>query len=226
MDIKTIILKGRRWVWIPIVLAIFTAAAGWTYASRIVPTPFAVVKLITLDTDRAAIFGMEMTLDEVVVSRRMATELMGIINSSRVTGLAARYLSEIGHEIHYSALAGMTKIEPETQGSGILILTVTARNPAFVVDAANMMALAFVDTIYEYTGTVYVSILDYAERVSYTAGGNRTMYGAAGAIGGAVIGAVIIYILILSDNRIKTIEDVKRINGVSKVSIIPLHHIK
>jgi len=226
MDIKTIILKGRRWLWIPVVLTILGAAAGWAYASRIVPRPFAKVTLISIDTDRAAIFGMEMSLDEVVVSRRVATELMGIISSSRVTTLASQYLSRFGHDVPVGALASMTTIEPETQGSSILILTVTASDPALVIDAANAMALAFVDTLYEYTGTVYVSILDYAERVSYTAGGNKTLYGSAGTIGGAAIGAVIIYILILSDNRIKTIEDVKRINGVTKVSIIPLHRIK
>jgi len=226
MDIKTILLKGRRWLWLPVVLTVIGAAAGWTYASRIVPSPYAVVTLISLDIDRAAVFGMEMSLEEVVVSRRMATELMGIIKSSRVTRLASRYLSDGGYNLPYGVLASMTTIEPETQGSGILILKVSAYNPALVIDAANAMAIAFVDTLYEYTGTVYVSVLDYADRVYYTAGGNRTLYGGAGAIGGAAIGAVIIYLLILSDNRIKTIEDVKRINGVSKVSIIPLHHIK
>jgi len=226
MDIKTIILKGRRWLWIPVVLTVLCATAGMMYAGRIVPRPYATVTLISLDIDRSAIFGVEMTLDEVVVSRRMATELMGIINSSRVTLLASRILSENGHEIHYGALAGMTKIEPETPGSGILKLTVTAGNPALVIDAANAMAIAFVDTLYEYTGTVYVSILDYADRVYYTAGGSRSMYGTVGIICGVAVGAIIVYILILSDNRIKTIEDVKRIEGVSKVSIIPLHRIK
>jgi len=226
MDIKTIILKGRRWFWIPVVLTVLCAAAGVMYAGRIIPRPYATVTLISLDIDRSAIFGVEMTLEEVVVSRRMATELMGIINSSRVTLLASRILSENGHDIHYRALANMTTIEPESLGAGILILTVTGGNPASVVDAANAMAIAFVDTLYEYTGTVYVSILDYADRVYYTAGGSRTMYGTVGIICGAAVGAIIVYILILSDNRIKTIEDVKRINSVARVSIIPLHHIK
>jgi len=226
VDIKSLILKGKRWLWIPVALTVLCAAAGWVYASRRVPTPFATVTLISLDTDRAAIFGMEMSLEDVVVSRRMATELLGIINSSRVTVLASRYLSEMGHDVNYNALAGMTNIEPEANYSSILKLTVTSRDPALVVDAANAMAIAFADTLYEYTGTVYVSVLDWADRVYYTAGGNKTMYAAVGAIGGVAIGAVIIYILVLSDNRIKTIEDVKRINGVARVSIIPLHHIK
>jgi len=226
MDIKTIFLKAKRWLWIPIMLTIIGGAAGVFYASSIVPRPSATVTLITLDIDRAALFGMEMTLDEVVVSRRVATELMGIIKSSRVTRLASQYLSEMGYDIHYASLAGMTSIQPEETTPGILKLTVTAGNPALVIDAANTMADAFVDTLYEYTGTVYVSVLDYAERVFYTGGRSRTTYGATGIIGGASIGAVIIYLLIMSDNRIKTIEDVKRVTGVTKVSIIPLHHIK
>jgi len=226
MDIKSIILKGKRWLWIPVALTLIGGVAGIAFARTIIPRPYAVVTLITLDIDRAALFGLEMTLDEVVVSRRVATELMGIIKSSRVTRLAARYLSEFGHDVHYSSLAGMTRMEPEEPNSGILKLTVTGRDPALVIDAANAMATAFVDTLYEYTGTVYASVLDDADRIYYTAGGSRSMYGAAGGIGGGAIGLVIIYILLLLDNRIKTIEDVKRIKGVSKVSIIPLHNIK
>jgi len=226
MDIRAIILKGKRWIWIAMALALAGGVAGWIYAGRIVPTPFAVVTLISIDTDRAAIFGMEMTLDEVIISRRIATELMGIISSSRVTRLAARYLSESGHNVHYRTLAGMTSLTQEALNSSILRLRVTSYDPGLVVDAANAMAIAFVDTLYEYTGAVYVSVLDYADRISYTGGGNKTMYGAAGATGGGVIGAIIIYIMILSDHRIKTIEDVKRIKGVTRVSIIPLHDIK
>jgi len=226
MDIRAIFLKGKRWLWIPVALTLIGGIAGIAFARTIVPKPYAIATLITLDIDRAALFGMEMTLDEVVVSRRVATELLGIIKSSRVTRLASRYLSNLGHDVPYSALASMTTIEPESLNSSILVLRVSTYNPALVVDAANAMAIAFVETVYEYTGTVYVSILDEAERVSYTAGGSRSTYGAAGGIGGGVIGLVIIYILILSDNRIKTIEDVKRIIGVSKVSIIPLHNIK
>ena len=226
MDIKTIILKGKRWIWIPVLIAIIGSVFGWFYANRIVPRPFATVTLITLDTDRAAILGIEITLDEVTVSRRVATELLGIIDSTRVTRLASRYLSEMGHDIHYRSLGAMTTIAPTSLNSGILTLRVSAGNPAIVVDVANAMAIAFVDILYEFTGTVYVSILDYADRVFYTAGGNRSMYATAGMVGGAAIGAVIVYLLILADNRLKTIEDVKRIKGVSKVSIIPLHHIK
>jgi len=226
MDIKTIVLKGKRWVWIILLLAIIGGAAGFYFASRIVPSPYATVTLITLDTDRAAIFGTEMTFEEVLVSRRVATELLGIINSSRVTRLASLYLSELGHDIHYSSLASMTSIAPIELGSPILILNVSSRNPDIVVDVANVMATAFVDTLYEVTGTVNVTILDYAERVSYTSGGNRRMYTAAGMVGGGAAGMVIVYMLILADNRIKTIDDVKRITGGLKVSIIPLHHIK
>jgi capsular polysaccharide biosynthesis protein len=226
MDIKTIILKGKRWIWIPVVLAIIGGVAGFYNANRIVPTPFATVTLITLDTDRAIIFGMEMTLDEVLVSRRVATELLGIINSTRVTRLASLYLSELGHDIHYRSLGGMTSIAPIELGSPILRLRVSAGNPDIVVDVANAMAIAFVDTLYEFTGTVYITVLDYAERVSYTSGGNRRMYTAAGMVGGAAVGMVILYMLILADNRIKTIDDVKRITGGLKVTIIPLHHIK
>ena len=226
MDIKTIVLKGKRWVWIILLLAIIGGAAGFYSASRIVPSPYATVTLITLDTDRAAIFGTEMTFEEVLISRRVATELMGIINSSRVTRLASLYLSELGHDIHYSSLASMTTIAPIELGSPILILNVSSRNPDIVVDVANVMATAFVDTLYEVTGTVNVTILDYAERVSYTSGGNRRMYTAAGMVGGGAAGMVIVYMLILADNRIKTIDDVKRITGGLKVSIIPLHHIK
>jgi len=226
MDLKSIILKGKRWLWIPVVLTLIGGVAGIAYAGTIVPRPYATATLITLDIDRAALFGMEMTLDEVIVSRRVATELMGIIKSSRVTRLASRYLSNLGHDVAYGTLASMTTIEPEALNSSILVLRVSAYNPALVVDAANAMATAFVDTVYEYTGTVYVSILDEAERVYYTAGGSRSTYGAAGGFGGGVIGLVFIYLLILSDNRIKTIEDVKRTNGVARVSIIPLHNIK
>ena len=226
MDLKAIILKGKRWLWIPVALTLIGGVAGIAFARTIVPRPYAIVTLITLDLDRAALFGVEMTLDEVVVSRRMATELMGIIKSSRVTRLASRYLSNLGHDVPYGALASMTTIEPEAINSSILVLRVSANNPSLVIDAANAMATAYVDTLYEYTGTVYASVLDDADRVYYTPGGSRSMYGAAGGIGGGAIGLVIIYLLILSDNRIKTIDDVKRIKGVSKVSIIPLHNIK
>jgi len=226
MDIKSLFYKAKRWLAIPVALTLLGAAVGWIYASSIVPKPYAVVTLLSLDIDRAALFGVEMTLDEAVVSRRMATDLMGIIKSTRVTRLASRYLSNLGHDVPYGALAGMTTIEPEAINSSILVLRVSSNNPALVVDAANSMATAFVDTLYEYTGTVYVSILDEAERVYYTAGGNRIMYGITGAIGGVAIGAAFIYILVFSDNRIKTIDDVKRIKGVTKVSIIPLHNIK
>jgi len=226
MDIKTIILKGRRRVWIAIVLAIVGMIVGFNYAGRIVPTPFAVVTLISIDTDRAAIFGMEMTLDEVVISRRIATELMGIIDSTRVTRLAARYLSEGGYEVNYRSLAGMVTLQQQAPNSSILTLRASTRNPSLAVPVANAMAIAFVDTLYEYTGVVYVSVLDYADSVRYTAGGSRTMFGGAGIIGGGAVGLVIIYMLILADDRIKTIEDVKRIKGVGRVSIIPRHDIK
>ena len=226
MDIKTLLLKGRRWIWIPIIFAMIGGAAGVYHASGIVPRPFTTATLITLDTDRAAIFGMDMTLDDIVVSRRVATELLGIIDSSRVTRLASRYLSELGHDVHYRSLAAMTSIEPIEFNSGILRLRVSGGNPDMIVDIANSMAIAFVDTLYEYTGTVYVSVLDYAERVFHTAGGSRRMYGIAGMVGGAAVAMVLVYLLILADHRIKTIDDVKRITGDVRVSIIPLHHIK
>jgi capsular polysaccharide biosynthesis protein len=120
----------------------------------------------------------------------------------------------------------MTTLEQSAANSSILRLRVSSTNPNLVVDAANAMATAFVDTLYEYTGSVYVSVLDHAERVNYTDGGNRTMFGAAGTVAGLAIGAFIIYLFVISDHRIKTIEDVTRVEGAGRVAIVPLFSIK
>ena len=226
LAIKSIYLKARRWIWIAALLAIVGFIAGLIYAGTVHPTPYADTTLITIDTDMSSVFGYQMSYDEVTNSRRIATEFMDIIKSNKVTRLAVRYMNESGHIISDRTLAEMVTLNQVSTGSNILRLRAASSDPDIVVDAANAMATAFVDTLYEYTGSIYVSVLDYAERTSYTAGGNRSTFGAAGAAAGLIAGAIIIYLFVISDYRIKTIDDVSRVDGVGRVAIVPLFSIK
>ena len=226
MDITSIWDKGKKKLWIVLLLLIAGLAAGWMYASRVVPRPYAEVTMITIDTDKSSVLGWATTLEDVTVSRRMATELMGIIDSSKVTRLAARYLSEKGYMISDRTLGGMVTMAAVTTNSSIIKLKAESTDPTIVIDVANSMATAFSDTLQEYTGATYISILDYAESISYTSGGNKMMYGMLGAVGGIAVGVLLVYLMILFSGKITTVGDLTRVTGVTRVSVIPLHNIK
>ena len=52
------------------------------------------------------------------------------------------------------------------------------------------------------------------------------MYCMMGAAGGIAAGVLLVYLMILFSDKITMIEDLNRVDGVSRVTVIPLHSIK
>lgn len=224
MDLSIIVFlkKALPKIWLAILFAVVGFGAAHYYTTTLPQTYYSELTLIGLNTD-LGIWGA-VSLDDMNMSRRVTSDYLAVAYSQRVARTASVELSKYGHSLTSNQLRSMVYVAADT--NNIMTLRVTSPDPNIVVDVANEMADAFVTAIDTLTGQHYISVLDYAESVFRSSTANENLYRTAGAVGGLLIGLVIIFLIITLNKRISMVEDVLNVKNTKNVLLIPHHSIK
>lgn len=224
INIKSLIKRAVRFVWIIPLLAILGAAAGYVYVQRNSYTLYyTYTTLISLNTD-ILITGEGVTADDVAASRRIVQDFLGVANSTRVSTMISRSLEEQGISMSPRVVSALVVPSASTT-SNIITLQVSSTDRTLVVPVANTAADCFVSSIYDLFGVNYLSVLDEAETVYSSKSMSQTTMMLYGFAGGFALGLAAVYLLAVLRNKIRAIDDIA-LSDTEALVVIPVHSIK
>lgn len=210
-----------KW-WVIALCAIIGFGAAVYYTNSIVPTYYTEATLIGVNFDSIITAG-SISLDDISISKRLATEFLPMATSRTVASEAAVELSNYGHRLTASQIQGMVTARVV---SSTIVIRASSNDRSIVVDVANEVSNRFINTLNTLTGVSYFSVLDQAETVHTSSGVNAMLIMFAGLLAGGVVGLIIIFLVVLFTKRIKMVEDVLNVKAVNNLVLIPNHGIK
>lgn len=224
-SVENYLRKLLKMTWLVVLLGILGAAAGALFSLNSTVTYSASVTLVSLNTDKTAIFGNAATMEDLNLSRRIANDFLDIARSSRVASSASLRLADsYGLNLSEQAVRSMVGVNHKTD-STILTLYATAAQPDLAIVVSNVVAQSLVEEIKNLTGITYLNILDNANTVTMSSRISMTRALLFGFLVGLLAGLVLIYVLVMFDPRIHSVEDINGDIGV-RVMVIPEHSIK
>lgn len=159
--------------------------------------------------------GTQLTKDyaELVTSRSVMEKV--------ISGLQLNETYEDMAELDSDELADMVSVDNETD-TRIISITVTDTNPARAQDIANAIREAAAVHITSVMDIEAVNVVDYAEMPAEAVSPRVALNVALGALAGLIIAAAAVIVLYLSDDTVKSPDDIEKYLGISLLGTIPL----
>ena len=216
IDIKEIvfILLSRIWF---ILLAGITAGLLFLIASKFILTPqySSTTKIYVLSKENK---NNSLTVTDLQVGSRLTKDYVELVKSRTVL---TQVISELNLNISTGELAGMISVETPSDSR---IINITATNPdAYLAkDIANEVRSVAAEHICNVMDLEAVNVVDEANIPTSPSSPNVLRNTIIGVLFGVLIAVVVIVITYLSDDTIKTPDEVERYMGVSVLSSIPV----
>lgn len=224
-SVENYLRKLLKMAWLVVLLGILGATAGALFSLNSTVTYSASVTLVSLNTDKTAILGSAATMEDLNMSRRIANDFQDIARSRRVASAASvRLADSYGLNFSEQAIRSMVRVSHKAD-STILTLDATAARPDVAIAVSNAVAQSLVEEIKSLTGSAYINILDNANTVTKSSRISMSKALLLGFLGGLLAGFVLVYVLVMLDPRIHSVEDINGDIGV-RVMVIPEHSIK
>ncbi len=222
MTIGVFLKKALPKWWIIALCALIGLGSAFYYTKTIIPTYYSEATLIGVNFDKIISYG-SVSLDEISVSKKLATEFLPLATSGMVASRAATELSNYGYNLRASQIQGMVTAKVS---SNLVVIRASSNNRNIVMDVANEVGSSFIESLGTITGVSYFDFLDRAESVTTVSGVNKMLYMMAGLLAGGVIGAAIVFLIVLFTRKIKMVEDLANLKAVNNLMLIPNHGIK
>lgn len=216
IDIKEIvfILLSRIWF---ILLAGITAGLLFLIASKFILTPqySSTTKIYVLSKENK---NNSLTVTDLQVGSQLTKDYVELVKSRTVL---TQVISELNLNISTGELAGMISVETPSDSR---IINITATNPdAYLAkDIANEVRSVAAEHICNVMDLEAVNVVDEANIPTSPSSPNVLRNTIIGVLFGVLIAVVVIVITYLSDDTIKTPDEVERYMGVSVLSSIPV----
>ena len=210
----------KRWLALVIILPVISGTAAFAYFYvTYVPqfTSTAIVACSAKQVSSGNIAGSDLS-----ASKDVATSFKYMMTQSTTLQSASEILHE-NTKIDYSGytsatLAGMVSVS-QVEDTYFLNISATATNRWVACDVANAVAQASVNLPVENPGKI--SVLMNAEVPTVENDSNMWMKVALATLVGFAAAVAIVYIRYITDDRIKTQEDILRSYNVPVIGVIP-----
>jgi capsular polysaccharide biosynthesis protein len=219
LEVRDLFLILMRRLWL-IILVVVLSASGTYIVNKFLLTEYytsaSSVYVISKQEDS------RMTFSDIQMSTQLTKDFMILVKSRPVT---EEVIEKLGLDMTHSELASMIKVNTP-QDTRILEIKVQNEDPLMAKNIADALAEASRERMVSIMGMEEVNIFEPASLPKYPSSPDILRNTALGGIiGGVVISLIIIIVNILNDS-IKTSEDIETCLGISTLGIIPLEDEK
>lgn len=216
IDIKAIIFLLMSRIWF-IVLTGITVGLIFLIASKFIITPkySSTTKVYVLSRENE---NNSLTVSDLQMGSQLTKDYVELVKSRTVL---TQVISQLNLDMGTSALADMITVETPSD-SRIINITVTSPDAYQAKDIANEVRSVAAEHICNVMALEAVNVVDEADIATSPSSPNVLKNTIIGGLIGVVLAIAVVVITYLSDDTIKTPDDVERYLGVSVLSSIPV----
>lgn len=163
-----------------------------------------------------------LNLSDFQVGSYLASDYQEVFKTWEVN---ERVIANLGLDYSYTQLQEMVTVS-NPSNTRILYITVQSADPAEAAVIANEYADVVREYIAETMATEKPNILSSALESIKPVSPNKTLNVLLGAFAGAVIAVIVIVVLYLLDDKIKSTDDIARYAGIPTLSVVPVQGAK
>lgn len=208
------ILLGR--FWIILLVSIATAGIGFVVSAYVLAPFFeSTTKIYILNkTDNTAV-----TYTDVQIGTQLTKDYAELINSRYVIEKVIEQLSLEG--IEYEELMKKVSVDAPAD-TRIVSITVEHTNPEMAMNIANCIRKVAEEHIQNVMDIEAVNVVETANMPTEKSGPSILKWTLIGGMAGCFLACVVIVVIFLLDDTIKSSEDVEKYLGLSTLAMIPV----
>lgn len=213
-----IVMKNIVWFIIVIILCGTVAYAGTTLLIDKTYSATATVIIVQNNNSNAS---QAVTYNDVQLSQKLVSTYTQILQSEAIGDSVVANLDLYDkYEIDTEKLNKMVEVKAASN-TEVMNITATSKDPKLSADIANEMVSVFKKKIFDIMSVENVTVLNSAKIPTKPSGPSVLKNTAIGMMIGAVLCGVYAVIVLLTDTKVKTEEDVKKIFDYPVIGVIP-----
>ena len=159
-----------------------------------------------------------MSYNDLQMSTQLAEDCAALIQSRTVT---SQVIEEMGLEMTDQELAACIGVKDVSSSGRVIEITVTYPDPSQAQAIANSVREVGAETFLEIMDLQAVNTVEEANLPTEPSSPNVKLFTLAGFAGGAVIAAAVVILVFLTNDKIRTQDDVEKYLGISVLGVIP-----
>ena len=213
-----IVMKNIVWFIIVIILCGTVAYAGTTLLIDKTYSATATVIIVQNNNSNAS---QAVTYNDVQLSQKLVSTYTQILQSEAIGDSVVANLDLYDkYEIDTEKLNKMVEVKAASN-TEVMNITATSKDPKLSADIANEMVSIFKKKIFDIMSVENVTVLNSAKIPTKPSGPSTLKNTAIGMMIGAVLCGIYAVIVLLTDTKVKTEEDVKKIFDYPVIGVIP-----
>ena len=213
-----IVMKNIVWFIIVIILCGTVAYAGTTLLIDKTYSATATVIIVQNNNSNAS---QAVTYNDVQLSQKLVSTYTQILQSEAIGDSVVANLDLYDkYEIDTEKLNKMVEVKAASN-TEVMNITATSKDPKLSADIANEMVSVFKKKIFDIMSVENVTVLNSAKIPTKPSGPSVLKNTAIGMMIGAVLCGIYAVIVLLTDTKVKTEEDVKKIFDYPVIGVIP-----
>ena len=213
-----IVMKNIVWFIIVIILCGTVAYAGTTLLIDKTYSATATVIIVQNNNSNAS---QAVTYNDVQLSQKLVSTYTQILQSEAIGDSVVANLDLYDkYEIDTEKLNKMVEVKAASN-TEVMNITATSKDPKLSADIANEMVSVFKKKIFDIMSVENVTVLNSAKIPTKPSGPSTLKNTAMGMMVGAVLCGIYAVIVLLTDTKVKTEEDVKKIFDYPVIGVIP-----
>lgn len=213
-----IVMKNIVWFIIVIILCGTVAYAGTTLLIDKTYSATATVIIVQNNNSNAS---QAVTYNDVQLSQKLVSTYTQILKSEAIGDSVIANLDLYDkYGISSAMLNNLVEVKA-ANNTEVMNITATTKDPKLSADIANEMVNVFQKKIYDIMSIENVTILNSAKVPTIPSGPSTLKNTAMGMMIGAVLCGIYAVIVLLTDTKVKTEEDVKKIFDYPIIGVIP-----
>ena len=213
-----IVMKNIVWFIIVIILCGTVAYAGTTLLIDKTYSATATVIIVQNNNSNAS---QAVTYNDVQLSQKLVSTYTQILQSEAIGDSVVANLDLYDkYEIDTEKLNKMVEVKAASN-TEVMNITATSKDPKLSADIANEMVSVFKKKIFDIMSVENVTVLNSAKIPTKPSGPSVLKNTAIGMMIGAVLCGIYEVIVLLTDTKVKTEEDVKKIFDYPVIGVIP-----
>ena len=213
-----IVMKNIVWFIIVIILCGTVAYAGTTLLIDKTYSATATVIIVQNNNSNAS---QAVTYNDVQLSQKLVSTYTQILQSEAIGDSVVANLDLYDkYEIDTEKLNKMVEVKAASN-TEVMNITATTKDPKLSADIANEMVSVFKKKIFDIMSVENVTVLNSAKIPTKPSGPSVLKNTAIGMMVGAVLCGIYAVIVLLTDTKVKTEEDVKKIFDYPVIGVIP-----
>lgn len=213
-----IVMKNIVWFIIVIILCGTVAYAGTTLLIDKTYSATATVIIVQNNNSNAS---QAVTYNDVQLSQKLVSTYTQILQSEAIGDSVVANLDLYDkYEIDTEKLNKMVEVKAASN-TEVMNITATTKDPKLSADIANEMVSVFKKKIFDIMSVENVTVLNSAKIPTKPSGPSTLKNTAMGMMIGAVLCGIYAVIVLLTDTKVKTEEDVKKIFDYPVIGVIP-----